>query len=139
MKKQQTGFTLIELVIVIVILGLLAATALPRFADLTGDARQAALDGIEGAVRSASAIVHAQALVDGVTLGSNSVDLEGQNVLTEFGYPATAAIDDAVDITGATFAGGTFTLSTNCSVQYAQPASQGLAPTFTITNSGCNP
>ena len=65
MKKNQQGFTLIELVIVIVILGLLAATALPRFSNLTGEARTAALAGVTGGFRSAIAITHAQWLATG--------------------------------------------------------------------------
>ena len=59
MKQVQRGFTLIELVMVIVILGVLAATALPKFVDLKTDARQAALDGVRGALSSAAAINYA--------------------------------------------------------------------------------
>ena len=62
MKNQQSGFTLIELIMVIVILGILAAFALPKFADLSGDARASSLNGALGSVRSASAIVHSTAL-----------------------------------------------------------------------------
>jgi prepilin-type N-terminal cleavage/methylation domain-containing protein len=56
MKQVQRGFTLIELVMVIVILGVLAAVAIPKFVDLKGDAAAAATKGVAGALSSASAI-----------------------------------------------------------------------------------
>jgi len=62
MKKQQSGFTLIELIMVIVVLGILAAFAIPKFANLGGDARLAVMQGALASVKSAAAIVHSSAL-----------------------------------------------------------------------------
>lgn len=67
MKQVQRGFTLIELVMVIVILGVLSAVALPKFVDLKGDASQAAISGVAGAVASASTINYAKYQINGTT------------------------------------------------------------------------
>jgi MSHA pilin protein MshA len=80
MKKQQSGFTLIELIMVIVVLGALAVTALPRYVDLAGEAEQGATDGVAGALAAGAAINFATCIAGSTpciafTTGDDCVDL----------------------------------------------------------------
>ena len=119
--KKQHGFTLIELVMVIVILGILAATALPKFADLKGDAREASINAAAGAMKSAMAIVHAQYLI-----GNNdaSVSLEGTTINLIHGYPSEGDIDEAAGLSSNDYdiSAGKIEIknTSNCYVQYIQ-------------------
>ena len=93
-KSAQGGFTLIELIVVIVILGILAATALPRFTNLSGDARLASLNAARGALSATAAMTHGRFLVT----PSELQNVEGAQVTMNMasGYPAivnTASAD----------------------------------------------
>ncbi|MEO7576898.1 MAG: prepilin-type N-terminal cleavage/methylation domain-containing protein [Massilia sp.] len=86
-RANQGGFTLIELIVVIVILGILAATALPKFADLSGDARKSTVQAARGSLESVSAMVHGRFLISGGTQAT----MENVNVAITNGYPSATA------------------------------------------------
>jgi len=144
--NQQAGFTLIELIMVIVILGILSAFALPRFADLGGEARTSSIQALAGSLRSAANIAHAQWLADGTNAAT--VTLEGTSIAMTNGYPTIAGVTAAaqVDTTNDySLSGGTFYLSPDdgtatsaslCRVVYTE-ATATAAATAVATTSGC--
>ncbi|MDH4451487.1 MAG: type II secretion system protein [Rhodoferax sp.] len=133
MKQVQRGFTLIELVMVIVILGVLAAVAIPKFFDLSADARQAAVQGVAGALSSGSAINYAMYTAKGTAGGAQTITScdDVKKTLQGSAYPASGgvysvkekdAFKDAQAIAGA---------SSTCTLQLEPPNGAVVTATFT--------
>ncbi|WP_158161931.1 type II secretion system protein [Grimontia hollisae] len=148
--KRQGGFTLIEMIVVIVILGILAVTAAPKFLNFTTEAKAATLKGVEAAIQSAANITHGKFVlgqsVDGVTF--------------EQGYPSGETIAKAFTLSGDMeefetapdgydtafgFVGDTSSTST-CFVGYKEAKAAGADPianpatifSTEVVSTGCN-
>lgn len=155
MVQKQSGFTLIELVVVVSILAILAATALPRYIGAQSEARSAKIQAVYGAVRSAAALAKAQAEMIGT---SGSITMDGAQVTMLNRYPTADAAgilvaaqydsvplgraDDLAISGGGAVAGSTITLQANgaitpaqCQITYTSSAT--AAPTIAVLTGGC--
>ena len=157
MRRNNGGFTLIELIVVIVILGILAVTAAPKFIDLQSDARLATLNGMKAAINSAVSLTYGKSLVKGVEKdpSDKKVWINGEEVDVCYGYPCAEAakIQKVLDIgefnkcgASSTPAGdwcygeqtdttkiniyiaNGYSASSKCYVTYEQPTGVGVAP-----------
>lgn len=156
--KRQGGFTLIELVVVIVILGILAVTAAPRFLNLQSDARESALQGLKGAMDGAAGIVYGKAAINGKETASAAAGTDVDGILTIYGYPLATATGIGAAVTGLSSDWSTYADSTTklfyatfkkdtalsaapstCFVSYQQASgtSTASAAKATVNTTGC--
>ena len=156
--KRNAGFTLIELIVVIVILGILAVTAAPKFMNMQGEARISTINGMKASVQSSANLVYSKAIIKGiektaagigVSVPLDSTASTTNVVTTNYGYPTAddAGIKAAVDLSSdwtTSSASGTYYFypatgsgsSTTCAVTYVA-ANATTPPTISTVTTGC--
>lgn len=109
MKRARLGFTLIELVVVIVVLGILAVTAMPRLVNLQSDSRIAALNGLKAGMQSASDMIYPLAIQQGLaSVSVATITIEGDDIQLAYGYPAAFSRQTWSQLIEATFVDAIF-------------------------------
>jgi MSHA pilin protein MshA len=150
-RPNQRGFTLIELVVVILVLGVLAAFAVPRFMGIDTQARITSVNSLAGTLRSAAAMAHSVYLARGSV---SPLTIDGQSISFTNGYPTAAtmgsllsqgtvtgnnqsgAFTQSINGTTVTFALNGATNSAQCAATYQAPAAAGASPTINTVPAG---
>ena len=141
--KRQGGFTLIELVVVIVILGILAVTAAPKFLNLQSDARASSLQGLKGAMSGAAGIVYGKAAIEGKETSTTTVDVDGVQAI--HGYPTAAADGIGAAVVGLAddseweVVSAAATVPPTISYKFANNGTDTCIVTYTEATSGAAP
>jgi MSHA pilin protein MshA len=153
-SSKLRGFTLIELVVVITILGILAAFAVPKFIALDSQARVATINGLAGSVKSAAALARSLDMATSAGL-AGPVTMEGSSVALSNSYPDSSAAGIGSALNANTAAGGDFTFAPgdgattpaawtkngaptpgSCEVIYTPAPANGV-PTVAVVTAGC--
>ncbi|MGI2165667.1 type II secretion system protein [Shewanella oncorhynchi] len=140
MKRQQ-GFTLIELVVVIIILGILAVTAAPKFINLQSDARKSTVEGVKAALQGANTLIYSKAAIQGLGKAAGESVFIGKNgtsditVNTDFGYLSSkdsatvkSNLENALDMKFDVLATGTVGTVNDFGVVYKSATSFIIVP-----------